>query len=159
MPGSIGRWSVSCNRATRSWCLHPTDVSLTGELGTNQGGRPARSRRHRETLRPEAKRRPASQGPRLSPDQGAGLFCRIILWAAGRWFRIRRGGSVENPWPLSLDRPDRNKLLRLPDGSRRRLGRSACHDSLRIPEFWSWAGSQPSGLQQRRRGFSCSESA
>ena len=42
-----------------SWCLHPTDVSLTGERGTNQGGRPARSRRHRETLRPEAKRQPA----------------------------------------------------------------------------------------------------
>src|SRR6202021_3905905 len=46
-------------RAARSWCLHPTDVSLSGELGTNKGGRPARSRSPRESPRPEAKRRPA----------------------------------------------------------------------------------------------------
>ena len=87
------------------------------------------------------------------------LFCRIILWAADRWFRIRRGGSVENSWSLSLDRHGRNKLLRLPDGSRRRLGRSACHDSLRIPEFWSWAGGHTPGLPQRRCGVSRSQNA
>jgi hypothetical protein len=54
---------------------HPAGCSLLvpaperclpeGRTQNNQGGRPARSRRRRETLRPEAKRRPAPNSQRL----------------------------------------------------------------------------------------------
>ena len=41
-----------------------------------------------------------------------------------------------------------------PDGLWRRLGRHAFDDSLRFPQFWSWAGSDAAKLSQRRFGVS-----
>src|SRR5258708_6298910 len=82
---------------------------------------------------------------------GAGLFRELLFRASDRWFCIPGGGPVESG---SLSRDDWNKFLLLPDGSRRRLGRSTIDDSLRVSEFWSWTGSDAPGLSQRRCGFS-----